>query len=421
MGSVHGSSNYTTTLRDSIAQSTRYILQGAKRILSRNNPMRHEQHILNSKKVRPKEFWALRNISFEVQQGEVVGIIGKNGAGKTTLLKILSQITEPTEGEIRIRGRVGSLLEVGTGFHPELTGQENIFMNGLILGMTRDEIKRRFDEIVAFAEIGKFVNTPVKRYSSGMLVRLGFAVAAHLETEILIVDEVLAVGDVAFQKRCFNKMDDARKTGKTILLVSHNMGIVKELCSKAILLENGIVKAQGDVSEVIDVYLNSIEHTVENELVINFDRKENLPIQITSISACDSNGKLKNEFYLGEDIRFMISVSVEKRIIYPRFSLEILSMDGIPIYQFVMVDSGLEIKEILDEIKLAIIIRKVKLYPGKYRVKLWVASSSAIPEETHTVEDAFYFSILPGGPFVSRPLDRRHALIHEVAEWEIVD
>jgi lipopolysaccharide transport system ATP-binding protein len=201
--------------------------------------------------------WALKDVSFEVQQGEILGIIGRNGAGKTTLLKILSRVTEPTEGEVRIRGRVGSLLEVGTGFHPELTGRENIFLNGAILGMSKEEIKRKFDEIVAFAEIEKFLDTPVKRYSSGMYVRLAFAVAAHLEPEILIVDEVLAVGDAAFQKKCLGKMGEVAKEGRTVLFVSHNMTAIRGLCPKSLLLENGSVKNYDETYKVIDSYLST--------------------------------------------------------------------------------------------------------------------------------------------------------------------
>lgn len=199
--------------------------------------------------------WALKNVSFEVKEGEVVGIIGRNGAGKTTLLKVLSRITEPTEGKVELRGRVGSLLEVGTGFHPELTGRENIFLNGAILGMKRLEIKQKFDEIVAFAEIEKFIDTPVKRYSSGMYVRLAFAVAAHFEPEILLVDEVLAVGDVAFQKKCLGKMGDIAKVGRTVLFVSHNMAAISNLCIRALLLDNGRVMKLGSPDEVVSHYL----------------------------------------------------------------------------------------------------------------------------------------------------------------------
>lgn len=199
--------------------------------------------------------WALKDISFEVKRGEVVGIIGRNGAGKTTLLKILSRITEPTEGWAEINGRIGSLLEVGTGFHPELTGRENIYLNGAILGMKRLEINHKFDEIVAFAEIEKFIDTPVKRYSSGMYVRLAFAVAAHLEPEILLVDEVLAVGDAAFQKKCLGKMGDVAKEGRTVLFVSHNMLAVESLCGRVIWLNDGSIVQEGQPSKIISLYL----------------------------------------------------------------------------------------------------------------------------------------------------------------------
>lgn len=204
-----------------------------------------------------EEFWALKDVNFEIKRGDVVGIVGRNGAGKSTLLKILSRITEPTEGEVIITGRVASLLEVGTGFHPELTGRENIYLNGAILGMARAEIKRKFDEIVAFAEIEKFLDTPVKRYSSGMYVRLAFAVAAHLEPEILLIDEVLAVGDAEFQKKCLGKVKDVASGGRTVLFVSHNLRSVQQLCTKAIQLANGKIAMLGNVDECLESYLNS--------------------------------------------------------------------------------------------------------------------------------------------------------------------
>jgi lipopolysaccharide transport system ATP-binding protein len=208
-----------------------------------------------------EDFWALKDVSFEVKQGERIGIIGRNGAGKSTLLKILSRITEPTTGSVRIKGRVASLLEVGTGFHPELTGRENIFLNGAILGMGREEIKRKFDEIVDFAEIEKFLDTPVKRYSSGMYVRLAFAVAAHLEPEILIVDEVLAVGDAQFQKKCLGKMEDVGREGRTVLFVSHNMSAIRSLCDYVIMLDKGSIAFSGSTIEVIDKYLTGVQET----------------------------------------------------------------------------------------------------------------------------------------------------------------
>jgi lipopolysaccharide transport system ATP-binding protein len=221
----------------------------------------------SSKKKSTEDFWALKDISFEVKKGEAVGIVGKNGAGKSTLLKVLSRITEPTRGRIEINGRVSSLLEVGTGFHPELTGRENVYLNGTILGMSRAEVKAKFDEIVDFSGVEKFLDTPVKRYSSGMKVRLAFAVAAHLEPEILIIDEVLAVGDAEFQKKCLGKMEDVTGEGRTILFVSHNMSAVKNLCSKAIFLKNGEVKQIDITEKVIELYLNATSGTDSTGLV----------------------------------------------------------------------------------------------------------------------------------------------------------
>ena len=219
----------------------------------------------------PSEFWALRDLSFEIRRGETLGIVGRNGAGKSTLLKILSRITEPTEGLVEITGRVASLLEVGTGFHAELSGRENIFLNGAILGMPRAEIKRKLDEIIAFAEIEKFIDTPVKRYSSGMYVRLAFAVAAHLEPDILIVDEVLAVGDASFQRKCIGKMGEVSRSGRTILFVSHNMSVVQTLCSRALLLQSGRYAFDGTPNETVTQYLNALE---QNQKIDLKDRKD---------------------------------------------------------------------------------------------------------------------------------------------------
>ena len=235
---------------------------------------------------KSETFWALKDVSFEVQKGEVMGIIGRNGAGKSTLLKILSRITEPTSGRVRLRGRVASLLEVGTGFHPELTGRENIFMNGAILGMRRAEIKRKFDEIVAFAEVEKFLDTPVKFYSSGMYVRLAFAVAAHLEPEILIVDEVLAVGDAEFQKKCLGKMEAVSKgEGRTVLFVSHNMGAIKVLCSSALVLQSGVAEFAGDVNSAIERYSNS--HA--NQMSTHWKRPDDSKAACLSIRGIDAS------------------------------------------------------------------------------------------------------------------------------------
>lgn len=253
-----------------------------------------------------EEFWALKDVSFDVQQGEVLGIIGRNGAGKSTLLKVLSRITEPTSGRVTLNGRVASLLEVGTGFHPELSGRENIFLNGAILGMSKREIKSKFDEIVDFSGVEKFIDTPVKRYSSGMYVRLAFAVAAHLEPEILIVDEVLAVGDAEFQKKCMGKMKDVATGGRTVLFVSHNMGAIKTLCEKAILLKEGRLDIFANVIECLDQYFH------KDKLFNQVDFK---PLEMSLLEGRFSihnllimgiNGKVKTSFESGEDMKVLI-------------------------------------------------------------------------------------------------------------------
>ncbi len=251
-----------------------------------------------------EEVWALKDVSFEIRRGEAVGIIGRNGAGKSTLLKILSRITEPTEGRVTIRGRVASLLEVGTGFHPELSGRENIYLNGTILGMTRKEIKQKFDEIVAFAEVEKYLDTPVKRYSSGMYVRLAFAVAAHLEPEILVVDEVLAVGDAQFQKKCLGKMGDVAKEGRTVLFVSHNMAAIENLCVKAILIDNGRIVKQNNAITTIQYYLETILPSIIEDIPLadRKDRSGNSVIRLTSFHIEDIHGNKLMAVRSGMDI-----------------------------------------------------------------------------------------------------------------------
>ncbi len=248
--SVSGlSKRYTIGHLNSQQDGLRHVIENAVR-----NPLKFLRQVATQNKTEREDFWALRDVSFDISRGDVVGIVGKNGAGKSTLLKILSRITEPTTGRIELRGRVASLLEVGTGFHQELTGRENIFLNGAILGMSKREIASKFDAIVAFSEIDRFLDTPVKRYSSGMYVRLAFAVAAHLDPEILIVDEVLAVGDASFQKKCLGKMGEVAKGGRTVLFVSHNMSAVQALCNRAVYLQKGTVRATGTVDEILGLY-----------------------------------------------------------------------------------------------------------------------------------------------------------------------
>jgi lipopolysaccharide transport system ATP-binding protein len=280
--------------------SKRYILghqrvkseDGLRHALERTarRPLKWLWSTVRGSQTRNEDFWALKDVSFEVKQGQVVGIIGQNGAGKSTLLKILSRITEPTQGRIRLRGRVASLLEVGTGFHQELTGRENIFLNGAILGMSKGEIRRKFDEIVAFSEVEQFLDTPVKRYSSGMYVRLAFAVAAHLEPEILVVDEVLAVGDAAFQSKCLGRMANIAQGGRTVLFVSHNMAAVQRLCSHCALLHKGKLVDFGATSRIISRYLSESNCRSENSLE-NFPKRSGSGvIRFTSLHLEDAEG-----------------------------------------------------------------------------------------------------------------------------------
>ena len=274
--------------------------------------------------------WALRDINFKVEQGDVVGIVGKNGAGKSTLLKILSRVTSPTTGDIKIKGRIASLLEVGTGFHPEMTGRENIFMNGSIMGMTKAEIKSKFDEIVDFAGVAKYVDTPVKRYSSGMMVRLGFAIAAHLEPEILVVDEVLAVGDAEFQKKAIGKMQDVSKgEGRTVLFVSHNMAAIRSLCTRGIMLKNGIVDYIGNIPDTLDHYLKS-DNGIQEELIINNIKWKKDYLTIDNI---EINGS-KNAYSVITSQQGVINIYIEGKTTEPlTFDVMLIfkDKDGIPI------------------------------------------------------------------------------------------
>jgi homopolymeric O-antigen transport system ATP-binding protein len=279
-----------------------------------------------------REFWALKDVSFQVQPGRVLGVIGHNGAGKSTLLKLLSRITDPTSGHASIRGRVASLLEVGTGFHPELTGRENIFLNGAILGLKRAEIKNHFDHIVDFAEIGRFLDTPVKRYSSGMYVRLAFAIAAHLEPEVLIVDEVLAVGDAAFQRKCLGKMGDVAQSGRTVIFVSHNMAAVRNLCHEAILLNVGQVQHRGDTSGVIDAYLNQLFASTADDGQVLWRDDLNAPggeeVRLLSVRTLDPQGMCRGVFDLADPVRVELTYRVLKPIDDMRWVLKVACDDG---------------------------------------------------------------------------------------------
>jgi lipopolysaccharide transport system ATP-binding protein len=325
--------NRHDTLRDHLAH-------GFKSLFSRNGrssfpasqPSTVSGHP-SSADGRSETIWALKDVSFEVKQGEVVGIIGRNGAGKSTLFKILSRITEPTSGFAEIHGRVSSLLEVGTGFHPELTGRENIYLNAAILGMKKAEIEEKFEEIVDFSEIEKFIDTPVKRYSSGMYVRLAFAVAAHLEPEILIVDEVLAVGDLAFQKKCLGKMDDVARAGRTVLFVSHSMEPIRKLCTKAILLENGVAQMTGPTDVVIDQYLAS--GVSETSSFVKLPQSSpGVPGEARCLVISGEDGLPKAQFRLGESWRIALYFEIRKPTEHVIAAVGLMTIDSLPIITY---------------------------------------------------------------------------------------
>ena len=316
-----------------------------------------------------EEFWALDDVSFEVKRGEVLGIIGRNGAGKSTLLKILSRITEPTRGRATIRGRVASLLEVGTGFHQDLTGRENIFLNGAILGMTRAEIKSKFDEIVDFAEIEKFLDTPVKRYSSGMYVRLAFAVAAHLEPEILIIDEVLAVGDVVFQKKCLGKMQTAANSGRTVLFVSHNMQTVAGLTERAILLHGGRMVAMGKSAEIIEQYL---AHQPADDPVYRKDANGMVP-EITRVEVHTSCAGQLQQF--GKPMSIDVEIHTPEPIPNSNVSFQIMTATNQPVLHVLNLDSEVPMLRTSGTHKLSCLFPRLRLYPGLYYLNFYMGAS----------------------------------------------
>jgi lipopolysaccharide transport system ATP-binding protein len=348
--SHRGSRPRYTALRDVLADKAKALLRN------------REPETRNGNSV--EDFWALKDVSFEIKQGEVVGIIGRNGAGKSTLLKILSRITEPTEGRVHIKGRVASLLEVGTGFHPELTGRENIFLNGAILGMSRAEIRRKFDEIVAFAEVEKFLDTPVKRYSSGMYVRLAFAVAAHLEPEILIVDEVLAVGDTEFQKKCLGKMENvATRHGRTVLFVSHNLDALRRVCQKGLLLVGGQMRSFDSLDQVLEQYLRADQPGKP----IAKSNKRAPSIRGVQISTKDLyQGRLKVE------IEFWSPVAISK----PTLGIVVYTAQGTPVFgsNTLFDPFGVSVEDVSAGMA-TIVVDPLPLWSGQYRVSVWLTDT----------------------------------------------
>lgn len=333
--------------------------------------------------------WALRDVSFQIKTGEVVGIIGSNGAGKSTLLKILSGITDPSEGYVDIYGRVGSLLEVGTGFHPELTGRENIYLNGAILGMKKAEIESKLDEIVAFAEVDKFLDTPVKHYSSGMYVRLAFSVAAHLEPEVLLVDEVLAVGDMAFQRKCLGKMDDVAKAGRTVLFVSHNMSLLQTLCERGILLQNSTVFMDGSITEVVDAYLQTLEQAKSQDLSKRADRKGVGKVKLVNAEVSNGSSTIVKT---GHPVRFVFWVDT----LVPGLACNFFIHDNIgqPITSFKSRTRGPEdAYDPQNGLKFICELDQLLLLPGRYRIDVAIIGDNRLQDY---IEAAVVFEVSDG-------------------------
>lgn len=365
------------TLRDAIADGTKSIIKSIINPTKTNN--------------NQADFWALKDVNFEINQGDRLGIIGRNGAGKSTLLKILSRITEPTTGRIGLKGRVASLLEVGTGFHPELTGRENIFLNGAILGMSKLEIKQKFDEIVDFAEVEKFLDTPVKRYSSGMYVRLAFAVAAHLEPEILIVDEVLAVGDAKFQKKCLGKMKDAGEEGRTILFVTHNIAMLPNLCSRGILLDRGGVAVDDTVSTAVDAYLNILEDVASQDLAHRTDRRGKGEIKLTKVEYFAGDCINRSALTVGSPVKFIFHFNQIKPgmscafTLYNQYNQQVVNFNS-------KINSQDDWQHTTGS-KISCEIEELLLVPGHYRLNVGIMYQKELQDH---LEAAAVIEVEPG-------------------------
>lgn len=364
-----------------------------------------------SKKGESNIVWSLKDINFEINQGDAVGIIGKNGAGKSTLLKLLSRVTSPTTGEIKVKGRIASLLEVGTGFHPELSGRENIYLNGAILGMRKKEITRKLDEIIDFSGVERYIDTPVKRYSSGMYVRLAFAVAAHLESEILIVDEVLAVGDAEFQKKCLGKMGDISKgEGRTILFVSHNMAAVKRLCGKGILLENGLISFEGKINDVLSLYEKTNNQNVIMEFVGNKVIKKAILNENLQVLKYKSKFKLDVYFESNDFIKNLVLGIVIKDL----NDTEIIGINN-KHYLFDRINNDDTIKG-----KISLIINEFSLLPGKYKLDIFLGDSI---NDIEIVRDAIIFNVTESfeNEILNRLDFRLNKIFHENVYWEFLN
>ncbi|MEI6125258.1 MAG: ABC transporter ATP-binding protein [Pseudomonadota bacterium] len=402
----HQRRRQSRTFRASFMPTMRGMLQRMRHPLIPNNAERTET------------FWAIRNINLAVRDGERMGIIGRNGAGKSTLLKILSRITDPTVGRVRIKGRVASLLEVGTGFHPELTGRENIFLNGAILGMSRVEIKKRFDEIVAFSEIERFLDTPVKHYSSGMYVRLAFAVAAHLEPEILLVDEVLAVGDIAFQKKCLGRMNEVAEEGRTILFVSHNIAAISRLCNRAILLDQGSILEQGNTEHVIAQYL--AQGNISSGLA-RFDMPGNRIAWIDEVGIINADGVFSPTVAVNKDFYIYVQCTTKVRIDLAQIAVSVVTIDGMPVFVTAHSDTmGDDDLTLLPQTYRARIrIPANLLNTGTYSITIhiWGQREGDARASQASVLQALNFTVEETGSVASRFRDGRQGVITPLLEW----
>lgn len=362
---------------------------------------------------RDGEFWALREVSFSAVRGEVLGVVGRNGAGKSTLLKILSRITAPTEGGVDLSGRVGSLLEVGTGFHPELTGRENIYLSGAMLGMRRHEVRAHFDEIVQFSEVAAFLDTPCKHYSSGMYTRLGFAVAAHLKTDILLVDEVLAVGDASFQQRCLGKMAEVAGGGRTVLFVSHNLGAVASLCSRALWLDGGRLHRDGSSRDIIEAYLADVARASgQGEAAA----APSGPAWINSARLTAPDGGMRQAFTMTEPVRVECDFHIEQAGGYT-LSIQIKEFDFTPVMHSTSGDAGFAVPGAHGRHRIAIQVPALQLYPGRYWVRL--ALTHTATGSQHEL-DRIGFQIEQDFALCSRPLPRQAGLIYRATEWSLL-
>jgi len=359
----HREHEQRTTFREMLTRE-------AKNFARKAVDLAHGREIVQGDEV--EEFWALKDVSFQVQKGDILGIIGRNGAGKSTLLKILSRITEPTRGRVTIRGRVASLLEVGTGFHHELTGRENIYLNGAILGMTRQEIRKKFDEIVAFAEVERFLDTPVKRYSSGMYMRLAFAVAAHLEPEILIVDEVLSVGDAAFQKKCLGKMSDvATQEGRTVLFVSHNMTAVQELCTHAVLLEHGMKKMEDTPAKIVAAYLDATGSNADIDLRLLVQHGPQKYIKFRRLWLLNAKGRPTTTYVMNEPFVVRLELECKEFMMNAEIGVRISSRFGQAIHYLTSTWEGFHADLSPGIHTFEVIIPHLLIYPGSYAIGFW--------------------------------------------------